>query len=912
MNSSRIQHDRVKDILFEAGRLAATQRESYLAEACGGDDALHHRVLALLRAHDSATAFLCEAAPGRPTRFDDSAAALAPGMVLGPYTIEAPLGEGGFGSVFLARQEAPLRRQVAIKIIRPGMDSGHVIRRFEAERQALAVMDHAGIARVFDAGATPAGRPYFVMEYVEGRPITAFCDEHRLTIAERLELVQEVCRAVQHAHQKGIIHRDIKPSNVMVTLVDGRPLPKVIDFGIAKAMQEDGAGAAPLTLEAQLLGTPQYMAPEQAGPVGAVIDTRTDVYSLGVLLYQLLTGVTPFESDLHQRVALSEFVRTLREVDPPPPSARVAAMGADGDGAVAARRLDGPRLERALRGDLDWIVMRAMEKDPARRYPTADALAADIRRHLQDEPIEAGPPSLTYRLSKFVRRRRVEVALSGVVVMALVALVIGSLWFGLRERSSAARIQAELDRASALSAFARSVFTGVDPAKARGADTTLLKDILARARDRVDAELHDQPASAITMLNTIGYAYLQIGAFPEAESAFGRIVDLTRAPDLVDSEDAISARTNLAVALTEMGRLDESEPILQHLRPTCERVLGDDHELTLKARGNLAQVLERKGRLSESLELQEGVLAARVRLLGPDHEDTLTVRNNLAMLHARLGQFAEAADHVQAVLETQKATLGDEHPRTLMTMNNLASVYRDMGDKERSAEISEHVLAVKRRVLEPNHPSLLVSLNNLASLYLDMDRTDAAEAMYREALTGAEQTLGAKDQRTLAIRNGLTRVLRRQGRSQEAEAELREIVAGFIELAGEDSPDTLTLRSNLATVLRDRGAFEEAESIASDIRDRAERVLGPLAPQTLVFEQLLSSVLAGEGRTDEAISRLESVYAACAEGLGVDDSRCANVAGELAKTFERAGREDDARAWRQRAGLTVEPAATGD
>jgi len=435
-------------IYHEAISKPPKERKAYIEAACGDDTELLARIEALLKARDVKDSFLEVPALDPDITLDESPISERPGTIIGRYKLLEQVGEGGFGVVYMAQQEKPIHRKVALKIIKLGMDTKSVIARFEAERQALAMMDHPNIAKVLDAGATETGRPYFVMELVKGMPITEYCDKNNLDTQQRLELFIDVCKAIQHAHQKGIIHRDIKPTNVMITLHDGKPVPKVIDFGIAKATYQRLTEKTVFTRYAQMIGTPEYMSPEQAEFSGLDVDTRTDIYSLGVLLYELLTGATPFDAQELREAGYIEIQRIIRETEPLKPSTRLSTMGNILTDVAKHRHIQPDQLRKIVRGDLDWIVMKTLEKDRTRRYETASELARDIERHLIDEPVAAGPPSTVYRLRKFIRRNRALVTSAAIVLMVLVAGIVVSTIFGIgqaRARTEAERARAEAE-----------------------------------------------------------------------------------------------------------------------------------------------------------------------------------------------------------------------------------------------------------------------------------------------------------------------------------------------------------------------------------------------------------------------------------------------------------------------------------
>jgi hypothetical protein len=632
--------ERTNDIFAQAlGQKSPAERENYLAQACKGDPALRREIDSLLRAHEQAGDFLGKRMPLPAVEI----ASECPGTMIGRYKLLQKIGEGGFGVVYMAEQTEPVQRKVALKVIKAGMDTREVVARFEAERQALALMDHPNIAKVLDAGATEAGRPYFVMELVNGIPITDYCDREQLRTADRLQLFIRVCHAVQHAHQKGIIHRDIKPNNVLVTLHDGEPVPKVIDFGVAKALGQKLTEKTLFTAFQHMIGTPAYMSPEQAQLSGLDIDTRADIYSLGVLLYELLTGETPFDTSTWRRAALDEIRRIIRETEPPKPSTRLQTLG-DKLAEVAKHRDTEPAtLSRLVCGDLDWIVMRALEKDRRRRYETPDAFASDVARHLKSEPVLASPPSMPYLVGKFMRRHKAGLAVAASLLLLLLAGAAVSTWQAVRatkaERTqNVLRQQAEEARANErqlrLQAEARAKIAQAD-AFVRGGSLEEADKVMGSVSSLLD-EMNARGAAAICF--SLGDWRARQGQWKEAatnyfKSLAGRPDDFETchwlAPVLVQIGDAQRYDQLRQRMLARFG--ETTNPVI------AERVVTDC--LILPWSG---PELERLGKIADA------ALSA-----GSNHWAWNSIQFAKGLAEYRSGHFAGAVDWLQAPLREQ-------------------------------------------------------------------------------------------------------------------------------------------------------------------------------------------------------------------------------------------------------------------
>ena len=763
---------RAKQIFLEASEVPTAEREAFVAAQAGDDRALEERVLRLLAAH----ARMERLEPTRGTPAAPWDAGLEPGAAVGPYRLVARLGEGGFGTVWRAEQARPVRRVVALKILKAGIDTREVVARFEAERQALALMDHPGIARVFDGGTTERGRPFFAMELVDGVPITRYAEARGLGVARRLALFADVCRAVQHAHQKGVIHRDIKPTNVLVAEVDGRPLVKVIDFGIAKAVEQRLTDETLVTREGQLIGTPAYMSPEQVDGEGD-IDTRSDVYSLGVLLFELLCGGTPFEDTNLRRAGIAEVQRIIREVDPPKPSTRLR------DRTRTGRAVTTGVMARHVRGDLDWIVMRCLEKDRERRYESAAALARDVERHLAGAPVTAGPPDVTYRVRKFARRHRVALVVGATVALLLVAGTVVSTSQALRarraERASAAALEdarTELARSREIADFLEQVFLSIDPAYAQGKDTELLREVLDGATELIDGK-ELRPEVEATLRRILGGAYWKVALGDEAETQLARALELRRGALGEADLETLRSLHEYGGLLLELGRLEEADGALVGAWDGLRAAKGREDPETLGMQSAVASLRHRQGRLEEAEELLQELFAIRETTLGEKDPGTILAMNNLANVVEGRGRAAEAFELFERALELQLEAQGETHPHTLAAMSNLADAYAAAGRHEEALALMERALDVKRRVLPPGHPSLLVSINNLASYYRQSGRPDDAAKLFAEGVAIALEHLGATHPSTSVLRYNFVRFQVSRGELDDAEGELADVFA---------------------------------------------------------------------------------------------------------------------------------------
>jgi serine/threonine protein kinase/Tfp pilus assembly protein PilF len=900
---------KVMEIFSEAAASDAALRQEYLDRACAGDAKLRAEVESLLEMRQRIGGFLDspmteiepppDADPDEATRQDADSIERCRSPV-GRYKLEERMGEGGFGVVYRARQTYPIVRDVALKIVKLGMDSRDVIARFESERQALALMDHESIAKVFDAGATDSGRPYFVMELVHGVPITEYCDKNELPARQRLELFVQVCRAVQHAHTKGVIHRDIKPTNVLVTLHEGVPTPKVIDFGVAKAVGPRQLTDKTLfTSYAQMVGTPLYMSPEQAEMTGDDVDTRSDVYSLGVLLYELLTGTTPVDKERFKQAAFDEVRRIIREEEPPTPSTRLSTMGDKLTTISIHRKADPRKLPRLVRGELDWIVMKALEKDRNRRYETANAFARDVERFLHDEAVLARPQSGLYRFRKLVRRNKVKFAAVAAVAASLLLSSGVSTWMFFQERQARQRAvlaeheqerlrtraetahanearlrqQAELQEKKALAEaakreqvaeFMKDMLRGAAPFVAQGRDTTVLREIVDRTAQRVGADLQAQPDVEAELRVILGDVYRDLAEYKKAEEMLRRALQLKR-ERFGDQHGEVSVALNsLAAVLLSQRRLEEAESLHREALAIRRNFYGPNHPLVAESLDNLGLVLHRQWRNADAEPLYREALAIRRQAFGDENLAVALSLTNLATLLRVEGKLDESESMHREALAIRRKLLGNEHPDVAISINGLGNLLRDQGRLKEAEAMHREGLAIRRKIYPEGHPYVIQSLGHLAQGLFWQGKSAEAEACLEEGIALDMKAQGRQggasatdDQRMVASSKANTYVVFAREANRQGKVEIEERAA---RRAIDLQPENPNAHYHLGHSLEEKGRLDEA--IAEYRRCLV------LEPTQVLPRKKLIDALSAKGLSADAISayldqlRVESVAAA--------------------------------------------------
>jgi serine/threonine protein kinase len=739
--------------------------------------------------------------------------------IAGRYKLLEEIGEGGMGTVWAAEQTEPVRRRVAIKLIKLGMDSRQVLSRFEVERQALALMDHPNIAKVLDGGVTDQGGPFFVMEYVRGVPITEYCDSAKVTIEGRLRLFAQVCQAVQHAHQKGIIHRDLKPSNILVCLYDGRPVPKVIDFGLAKAVNQPLTEHTLYTAHGVMVGTPLYMSPEQAEFNNLDIDTRSDIYSLGVVLYELLTGTTPLDRQRVKTAVGQEIVRLIKEEEPSKPSTKLSGSGSL-PSVAAQRGLEPAQLTRLVRGDLDWIVMKSLEKDRNRRYTTAGGFAEDIERSLRNETITARPPSTGYRLKKLVERNKAVVLTVAITALVLIGGAAVASWEALRatraERDALAR---EAETKAMLSFVEDRILAAARPeglGGGLGREVTLQKAIES-ALPFVKQNFPDQPLIEARLRLTLGQSFCDLGDAPKAaqqEEAALAVFSRLLGPD---DPETLTAMNHLATSYGDLGRYDEALKLRKETLAGRKARLGPNHPDTLISMNNLANSYRDLGRYVECLALREETLALEKVVFGPDHPNTLRCMGNIALTYRLLNRRSEAVKLYEETLPLFKSKLGPDNPETLMAMHGLAAAYYVLGRHDDSLKLFEETLALEKTKLGPDHPTTLRAMNDLANNYAKVGRAGDALKLRETTLELKKSKLGPGHPSTLSSMANLAESYAALGRHAEALKLREEALTRCKAKFGPEDARTLIRMEDLAESLLAVHRGAEAAAIARQV-----------------------------------------------------------------------------------------------
>ncbi|NOY00286.1 MAG: serine/threonine protein kinase [Verrucomicrobia bacterium] len=782
---------------------------------------------------------------------------------LGPYRIIKAIGEGGMGQVYLADQQEPVKRQVAVKIVRPGMGSEEIIARFEAERQALAVMDHPNIARVFDAGTEEgSGLPYFVMELVKGKSITEYCDEEKLTTRERLELFIQLCRAVQHAHQKGVVHRDLKPNNILVEKRDGKPFPKIIDFGIAKAVGQGLTEETLLTQAGQLVGTPQYMSPEQAEFGATDIDTRSDIYALGVLLYELLTGDPPLKIGDLRKAGLDEILRIVREEEPSLPSKALEGMASGSLTTLAEKRgTETSRLTALTRGDLDLITLKALEKERERRYETATALAEDVRRFLRNEPIQARPPTLGYRLQKYAKRNKLQLAAAAVIFITLIIGIVVSSWQAVSAMNAR---DAELEQRTLAEEATLKAIKSEGEARSAAAKAQASEKVAQEAKSQSEAKRNEAALSAReTKAVLIFFAKILAAARPK-EQAGGLGVDITIReaidavrPQIVDAspgQPLIEASVRHALGETYNYLSDYEAAILQYeiafnLR---EKSFGEENRDTLMSMSHLASTYGNAGRLDEALALHEKALKIKKRELGPKHISTLNSMSMVGYTYRLLGRYKEALSLNEETLKLKRRVLGHEDPNMLHAMGAMANSYTDSGRHKEALVLREETLRLRKKVQGIKHPETLHDMGNMAISFWNVGRQGEALALEEEALQLKTEVLGANHSNTIDSMESLASIYGKMGRHEDALALKKEIqikrkaldlknnldimVAVIPSKLAVPVPRDSRLNSSLEAVLFDFSSLPDSDHIVYDMKDKIKSLTLPV-PHDSLFSQ---------------------------------------------------------------------------
>ncbi len=812
---------------------------------------------------------------------------------VGPYRLLERVGEGGMGEVWVAEQHKPIHRRVALKLIKAGMDTRQVIARFESERQALAMMDHPAIAKVFDAGETAEGRPYFVMEYVQGIPITAYCDQNRLTTPERLELFGHVCEGVQHAHQKAIIHRDLKPSNILVVIQDGVAMPKIIDFGVAKATAQSLTERTMYTELGMMIGTPEYMSPEQAEMTGQNVDTRTDVYSLGAILYELLVGALPFDPKELRRAGFDEIRRKIREEDPQKPSTRLSSMGEASTIHAQNRRTERPALIRQIRGDLDWITMKALEKDRTRRYGAPSELAADIERYLHHQPVVARPPSTAYRAGKFIRRHRVGVGVGASIVVLLIAFSITTAIQARRISQERDRANQEAEASRQVSDFLTGLFKVSNPSEARGNSITA-REILDKGADKITGELQGQPRVQGELMYTMGRVYQSLGLYRRSGELLEKALAIARTtlgrehPDIAKYEMALAwlynglgrgneaiqlarnalslqekaqgprspdvarALHTLAVLLRDKGDYDEARGLFEKSRAVYEKALGPDSLPVAYSYYHQGWLFKLTGNLGEAKRSYEKALAIMEGSLPPDHPDLAWCLNDLSVIYESMKDYDTARRLLERSLATKEKVFGPDHPAVAAGLKNLGVLFWRMGQYDKAKNVYERAMSIEVKAFGPEHAEVAGTLNNLALLAQDMGNYAEAMRLYERSLALNEKNYGPDHTEVAISLSNFAELYGKMGDYQRSAALYKRSLTIYEKAFGVDHADVASVLRSLAGIYVKKGDGASAEPLYRRALEIRQKAASPDIAETAGTMEDYAALLRKMGRPDEA------------------------------------------------------------
>jgi serine/threonine protein kinase/tetratricopeptide (TPR) repeat protein len=882
----------IRELLHVALEREPAERAAWLAHACEDDAALRSEVELLIASYEEDQDFMETPAVAAESLFADEAPLSSEGRLLGAYRLIREIGQGGMGTVFLAvRADDEYHKRVAIKLVRRGMDTEQILSRFRHERQILASLDHPNIAGLLDGGTTQDGLPYFVMEYIEGQPIDRFCDDHKLTTVERLQLFRTACSAVHFAHQNLIVHRDLKPSNILVT-PDGTP--KLLDFGIAKLLKPElyAQTIAPTATTLRPM-TPDYASPEQVK--GQPITTASDIYSLGVLLYELLSGHRPYRIKSYSPV---EIERVICEQEPERPSAAVGRTvnthSADGvTGRLTPETVSRPReghverLRRRLQGDLDNIILMAMRKEARRRYASVEQFSEDIRRHLEGLPVIARKDTFNYRAGKFITRNKVAVA----VALAFMLLSAAAIVVVVQQSVRAAR---ERDKAKQVSAFLAEIFKVSDPGESRGNSVTA-REILDQGAQRIDKELSGQPEVQATLMATIGEVYERLGLYDSAAPLLEKSLDTRVALFGRNHADVAESLLSLAILQYDRSNYAEAEPLYRESLTIRQRLFGSEHPAVATSLNGLGTLLEATNKYEEAEAAWREALRMRRKLFGNDSHEVAESLDNLGWLLYNKGEYEEAERLLREALEIHRTAYGDDHPLVASDLNYLAFVAGTRGHAEQEQEaLFREALRIRRKVYGNSHPWVAESLNNLAWLMNQQGKPAEAEALYRESLDIRRRLLGNNSQEVGQGLNNLAKTLMQRNAYGEAEPLVREALAIYTRLFGEQSADTAVVLQILATLLYEKGDYAAAESLFRQTLEIRRKKLPPGNPTISATLVGLGLLLSERGHAQEAEALLNEALALRRHDLPAGNWQIADAESVLGGCFAALRRYEEA------------------